>query len=61
MKLPLSDEQRQEIFHAVVTAQDQGMDVSQSRQYVAQRFGVAEDQVKDIEREGLDKNWPPLE
>jgi len=61
MSLPLSDERRQEIFYALVTAQDQDMDVSQSRQYVAQHYGVAESQVKEIEREGPDKNWPPLE
>jgi hypothetical protein len=61
MNLPLSDERRQEIFYALVTAQDQEMEVSQSRQYVAQRYGVPEAQVKEIEREGLDKDWPPLQ
>jgi hypothetical protein len=59
--MPLSDERRQEIFFALVTAQDQSMDVAQSRQYVAHRYGVKEDEVRQIEREGIDKNWPPLE
>ena len=59
--IPLSDERRQEIFFALVTAQDQSMDVAQSRQYVAQHYGVKEDDVRQIEREGIDKNWPPLE
>jgi hypothetical protein len=27
---------------------------------VAQRFGVGEAQVRRIEREGLDNDWPPL-
>jgi hypothetical protein len=58
---PLSDEKRKEIFLALVTAQDQSMGVSQSRHYVAERFGLAEGQVREIEREGLDNNWPPLE
>ena len=61
MTLPLSEERRQEIFYALVAAQDQAMEVSQSRQHVAQRYGVAEGDVKEIEREGLDNNWPPLE
>ena len=27
---------------------------------VAERFGVSEQQVREIEREGLDGQWPPL-
>ena len=57
---PLSEQDRREIFRALVEAQDQGMRVAQSRAAIAERFGVAEGQIRDIEREGLDHGWPPL-
>jgi hypothetical protein len=57
----LSEERRKEIFLALVDAQDHKMDVPQSRKLVVQRFGVSERQVRQIEREGMEKQWPPLE
>jgi len=51
---------RKEIFHALVDAQDQEMSVPQSRRWIAERYGVSEDQVRLIETEGLDAQWPPL-
>jgi hypothetical protein len=51
---------RMEIFQALVEAQDQEVGVAKSRQLVADRFGVSETQVKEIEQEGLDREWPPL-
>jgi hypothetical protein len=56
--LPL--EERMELFLALVEAQDGQMTVAQSRKAVAERFGVSERQVRQVEREGLDGNWPPL-
>ena len=56
----LSEEQRREVFLALVDAQDHDMDVAQSRQHIAARYGVSEEQVPHIEREGLDNGWPPL-
>jgi hypothetical protein len=56
----LSEDSRKEIFLALVDAQDHEMDVAQSRRLVVQRFGISESQVRQIEREGLDRNWPPL-
>jgi hypothetical protein len=53
-------DQRQTIFRAVVEAQDGGMTVEASRNDAVERFGVTEDQIKAIEREGLDNQWPPL-
>ena len=53
-------EQRQVIFKAVVEAQDGGQSVADSRIAAARRFSVTEDQVKEIEREGLANQWPPL-
>jgi hypothetical protein len=57
---PLSEERRKEIFLALVDAQDHEMGVSQSRKLVAEQFGVTEGQIRQIEREGLDQQWPPL-
>lgn len=55
----LSEDRRREIFVAVVEAQDQ-MTVAQSRKLIAERFGISESQVRNIEREGIDQQWPPL-
>ena len=57
---PLSEEHRKEVFLALVDAQDHDMSVEKSRQHVAARYGVSEQQVRHIEREGLDHGWPPL-
>jgi hypothetical protein len=51
---------RKEIFQALVEAQDQHMSVAQSRRFIAKRFGISETQIRDIEREGLNAEWPPL-
>jgi hypothetical protein len=61
MAEPLPEALRKEIFLALVGAQDQEMPVDVSRKVVAARFGVSEGQVRQIEREGLDNDWPPLE
>jgi hypothetical protein len=56
----LSEDRRKEIFLALVDAQDHEMGVAHSRRLVAQRFAVSESQVREIEREGMDRQWPPL-
>ena len=56
----LTEERRKEIFHAIVDAQDHEMDVAQSRKMAIERFGVTESQIRQIEREGMDNQWPPL-
>jgi hypothetical protein len=61
MDQPLPEPQRKEIFLALVDAQDHETPVPESRKAVASRFGVTEDQVRQIEREGMDNDWPPLE
>lgn len=53
-------EQRQAIFHALLDAQDAGASVPQSRADVAKQFAVTVDEVKKIEKEGIDAQWPPL-
>ena len=57
---PLPEPRRKEIFLALVEAQDHGMSPAESRKVVAERFGVSQGQVRQIEREGLDNDWPPL-
>ncbi len=57
-KLPV--DQRQAIFLALVESQDGGMNVATSRAEIAKRFSVSEGLVKEIEREGLAQQWPPL-
>ena len=51
---------RKEIFLALVEVQDQEVGVARSRKVIAERFGVTEGQVRQIEQEGLDHEWPPL-
>jgi hypothetical protein len=53
-------QRRQEIFLALVDAQDQEMPVAESRKVIASRFRISEGAVREIEREGLENNWPPL-
>ena len=56
----LSVEERKQIFLALVEAQDSRMGVPESRKAVAEQFSLSEEQVRRIEQEGLDGEWPPL-
>ena len=56
---PLPEPRRKDIFLALVEAQDRKMSPAASRKLVAWRFGVSEGQVREIEEEGLDHDWPP--
>jgi hypothetical protein len=53
--------ERREVFKAVVEAQDLGTPLQASRELVAKRFGISEERVRSIEKEGLEEEWPPLE
>jgi hypothetical protein len=55
-----SESRRKEIFRALVDAQDQKVSVLQSRAIIAKRFGIDTRQLKSIEQEGIDNDWPPL-
>jgi hypothetical protein len=58
----LTTQQKKEIFLALVTAQDTGlMTVGQSLQHIRQQYDITESQLKQIEEEGIDKDWPPLD
>jgi hypothetical protein len=59
----LTLQQRRDIFRALVTIQDiQGMflNVPQSREQVSKQFAITEAQLRQIEDEGIDNEWPPL-
>jgi hypothetical protein len=56
----LPEDRRKELFLALVDAQDHEISVAQSRMLMAERFGVNESQVRLIEREGVELQWPPL-
>ena len=56
----LPEDRRREIFLALVETQDKDLSVPQSRAAVARRFDLSVEEVRQIEREGLDAAWPPL-
>ena len=56
----LPEPRRKEIFFALVETQDQAVGVARSRQLVAHRLGISEEQIRRIEQEGLDHEWPAL-
>ena len=57
----LSEAERMEVFRVLVSAQDSAMSVAESRQMVCRQFELSDQQVRQIEREGINASWPPLE
>ena len=57
---PQAESRRRAMFAALVASQDQGLSVRASRAFVASRFGVTEEELARVEREGLTAQWPPL-
>jgi hypothetical protein len=56
----LTLQQRQEIFKDLVMTQDVVTNVRKSYQLVTEKFEITDAQLRQIEDEGLDKEWPPL-
>lgn len=56
----LTIQQRKEIFHTLVATQDSIHNVRKSYEMVTEQFEITENQLRQIEDEGLDKEWPPL-
>lgn len=56
----LPEEKRREIFRTLVSAQDAGDSVAESRSNVAIQFRIELDEVRSIEREGITNQWAPL-
>ena len=61
MNETLSEERRRHVFAALVAAQDQGLGVTDSREKVAAEHQLTLAEVLQIEKEGLDEQWPPLD
>lgn len=58
----LTVEERKEIFHTLVTTQDGGgLSVAQSREKTVKQYSITEAQLRQIEEEGLENEWPPLD
>lgn len=57
----LPEDRRRAVFMALVAAQDLGIAVRPSRALVAKEQRVTVAQVEVIEREGVDRQWPPLD
>jgi hypothetical protein len=55
-----SESLAKEAFLRLVELQDEGIAVTPSRQLIAKRFGLTEEQVKQIEKAGLVGKWPPF-
>ena len=56
----LTLQERKDIFRELVLTQDQGAGVRQSYQMITERFEISDVQLRQIEDEGLEKEWPPL-
>jgi hypothetical protein len=57
----LTVQQRKEIFRSLVTTQDAGAAVSDSIRTVSQQHQITEAQLRQIQDEGIEKEWPPLD
>jgi hypothetical protein len=56
-----SENRRRAIFAALVEAQDRTRSVHAAKQEVLAQFGVTWAIVGEIEREGMNNEWPPLD
>jgi hypothetical protein len=57
----LTLQQRRDIFKELVASQDQGNSVRKSYQEITEKFEISDAQLKQIEEEGLEREWPPLD
>jgi hypothetical protein len=55
----LSEARRKEIFLALLTAAREPD--TDGREAIARRFGLSEEQLTSIERDGVARCWPPLD
>ena len=54
--------QKKTIFSALVTIQDQGeLSVTDSMKQVCEQFHITERQLRQLQDEGIEKEWPPLD
>src|SRR5262249_32268275 len=58
--LPPGVERRQDVFPALVEAHDREMSPAPSPEVVGRRCDLTPEEVRQIERGGLEGTWPPL-
>jgi len=61
----LTTQQRKDIFQALVASQDEMQqegrpNVRKSYEHVTEQFDISEEQLREIENEGVENEWPPL-
>jgi hypothetical protein len=57
----LTLKQRQTIFRELVDLQDRHqMSVEDTLRHISEEFGITEVQLRKIQDEGIDAEWPPL-
>jgi len=59
-QLEIPELRRRAVFAAIVEEQDRDVSVLQSRADISRRFRLTIKQVRQIESEGIDNEWPPL-
>jgi hypothetical protein len=57
----MNDNREKEIFRRIVQLQDEGVSVTESREQIANDLSMTVEQIKEIERKGLEEVWPPLD
>lgn len=57
-KFGLSEEQRKEIYKDIVIAEDIGMIGQEKLEFVAKKYRMTSEQMKEIQNEGFTKDWP---
>jgi len=60
MPMELHEVDRKEIFFRIVHLQDKGVELDDCRNRIVSQFGIDVEKVREIESEGLTKQWPPL-
>jgi hypothetical protein len=58
----LTVQQRKDIFRELVITQDEGrLSVAESLEHVRANYHITEHQLRQIQEEGIEKEWPPLD
>ena len=61
MNANLTESRQKEIFRELLEHPKQSPGPGNAQAAVAERHGVSLDTVKDIERKGMARDWPPLD
>ncbi len=56
----LNEQERKAIFRALVIAQDELHNVRESYTKVSEHYEISPEQLRLIEDEGVENEWPPL-